>query len=86
MDWMSAADAADELLAAQDAGSVVRDPAVVFVNEEVFAFTRDQEVVDDTLLVVERATGQASLVSAPPYLEHPFPGLVAIEDAPESLL
>jgi hypothetical protein len=64
--WKSAADAADALLAAQDAGTVVRDPSAVWANDDVFVFTRQIPVVDDTVLLVDRRTGEARLLALDP--------------------
>lgn len=81
MDWMKAADAADALLSDRgDSARVVRDPGVVYANDEVFAFTRTPESIDDTLLVVDRKSGVASLVTTHPWEPVPFPNLVPLED------
>lgn len=84
MNWLDAADAADDLLAVQAPGlKVSRELEAVYANAEVFAFTRIPEPVDDQLLVVDRATGEARLVSAPPWTAHPFPGLVPLDELTE---
>lgn len=79
-----AADAAQALLDTVDGGTVVRDEAEVYATEDVFVFNRTPAPLDDQLLVVEKDTGHAYLMPAPPWEEHPFPGLVPVVDEDES--
>ncbi len=81
MDFLTAAEAADKLLDAYSPGIVVdRDPFMVLQDDAVFVFARVPAPFDDQMLVVEKSTGEASLVLAPPWEPHPYPDLVPLED------
>lgn len=79
-DWVKAADAADELLAGADPGAVVvRDPAFVLENNEVFVFRRVPESMDDQMVVVNKSTGTARMQVSLPWEPRPFPDLSPVD-------
>lgn len=80
-DLTAAADAADDLLVGMGSDArVLRDPAEVLENADVFVFTRSPSPVDDTMLVVDKDTVLARIVTSYPWEPPPFPGLVRVDD------
>lgn len=79
MDYLKAADAADAFLADEMPGTrVLRDPADVFEDDDVFVFLRVPAALDDQILVVEKASGTVRFVMDSPFTPNPYPNLVPL--------